>query len=85
MHAKVAIWRYFQYDIFNNSYFNISYRRCMPRTLALRPAGLDHACQGSNMAILLTSLLFVFEISFLSIPCQLFMIILYQVVLWDVM
>ena len=27
--------------------------------------GLDHACQSGNMAILLTSLLFVFEISFL--------------------
>ena len=30
-------------------------------------AGLDHACQSGNMAILLTSLLFVFEISFLPI------------------
>ena len=47
------------------SYFNVSYRRCMPRTLAWRRAGLDHACQSGNMAILLTSLLFVFEISFL--------------------
>ena len=47
------------------SYFNFSYRRCMPRTLAWRRAGLDHACQSGNMAILLTSLLFVFEISFL--------------------
>ena len=28
-------------------------------------AGLDHACQSGNMAMLLTSLLFVFEISFL--------------------
>ena len=37
----------------------------MPRTLAWRRAGLDHACQIGNMAILLTSLLFVFEISFL--------------------
>ena len=37
----------------------------MPRTLAWRLAGLDHACQSSNRAILLTSLLFVFEISFL--------------------
>ena len=37
----------------------------MPRTLAWRRAGLDHACQSGNMAILLTSLLFVFEISFL--------------------
>ena len=42
----------------------MSYRRCMPRTLAWRWAGLDHACQSGNMAILLTSLLFVFEISF---------------------
>ncbi len=39
------------------------YRRCMPRTLAWRRAGLDHACQCGNMAILLTSLLLVFEIS----------------------
>ena len=30
-----------------------------------RGAGLIHACQSGNMAILLTSLLFVFEISFL--------------------
>ena len=34
----------------------------MPRTLAWRRAGLDHACQSGNMAILLTSLLFLFEI-----------------------
>ena len=33
----------------------------MPRTRA----GLDHACQSGNMAILFTSLLFVFEIFFL--------------------
>ena len=31
-----------QYDIFKKSYFNVSYRRCMPHTLALRRAGLDH-------------------------------------------
>ena len=37
----------------------------MPRTLAWRRAGLDRAWQSDNMAILLTSLLFVFEISFL--------------------
>ena len=37
----------------------------MPLTLAWRQAGLDHACQSGNMAILLTSILFVFEISFL--------------------
>ena len=37
----------------------------MPRTLAGRRAGLAHACQSGNMAMLLTSLLFVFEISFL--------------------
>ena len=37
----------------------------MPRTLAWRRAGLDHACQSGNMEIVLTSLLFVFEISFL--------------------
>ncbi len=47
------------------SYFNVSYRRCMSRTLAWRRADLDHACQSADMAILLTSLLFVFEISFL--------------------
>ena len=47
------------------SYFNVSYRRCMPRTLTWRRAGLDHACQSCKMAILLTSLLFVFDISFL--------------------
>ena len=34
----------------------------MPRMLAWRRAGLDHACQSGNMAIVLTSLLFVFEI-----------------------
>ena len=33
----------------------------MPRTLAWRRAGLDHAYQSGNMAILLTSLLFVFK------------------------
>ena len=48
-----------------NSYFNVSHRRCMPRTLSWRLAGLAHACQSGNMAMLLTSLLFVFEISFL--------------------
>ena len=53
------------YDLFKKSYFNVSYRRCMPPTLAWRREGLDHACQSGNMAILLTSLLFVFEISFL--------------------
>ena len=42
----------------------VSYRRCMPRTLAWRWEGLGRACQSGNMAILLTSLLFVFEISF---------------------
>ena len=47
------------------SYFNVSYRRCMPHTLAWRQAGLAHACQSGNMAMLLTSYLFVFEISFL--------------------
>ena len=50
---------------FKKTYFNVSYRRCMPHTLAWRRSGLDHACQSGNMAILLTSLLFVFEISFL--------------------
>ena len=54
------IIRYFQ-----KSYFNVSYHRCMLRTLAWRRAGLDHACQSSNMAMLLNSILFVFEISFL--------------------
>ena len=34
------------------SYFNVSYRRCMPRTLAWRRAGLSHACQSGNMAML---------------------------------
>ena len=48
-----------------NSNFNVSYRRHMPRMLAWRRAGLGHSCQSGNMAILLTSLLFVFEISFL--------------------
>ena len=48
------------------SYFDdVSYCRCMPRTLAWRRTGLDHACQIGNMAIFLTSLLFVVEISFL--------------------
>ena len=37
----------------------------MPRTLAWRLAGLGHACQSGSMAILLTSLRFVFKISFL--------------------
>ena len=37
----------------------------MPRTLAWRRAGLCHACQSGNMAILLTSLFFVFTISLL--------------------
>ena len=37
----------------------------MPRTLAWRRADLDRACQSGNMTILLTSLLFVFEFSFL--------------------
>ena len=49
---------------FKNSHFNVSYRRCMLRTLAWRRAGLGHACQSGNMAILLTSLFFVFTISF---------------------
>ena len=53
----------------NNTIFSkkatFSDRRCMPRTLAWRRAGLDHACQSGKMAILLTSLLFVFEILFL--------------------
>ena len=53
----------------NNTIFSkrlfVSYRRCMPRTLAWRRAGLDHACESGNMATLLTSLLFVFEILFL--------------------
>ena len=39
---------------FKKSYFTVSYRRCMLRTLAWRRAGLGHACQSSNMAILLT-------------------------------
>ena len=60
LHVDATIIRSFQKD-----YFNVSYRRCMPRTLAWRRAGLHHACQSSNMAILLTSLLFGFEISFL--------------------
>ena len=37
----------------------------MPRMLAWRRAALGHACQSGNMAILLTSLLFVFKILFL--------------------
>ena len=37
----------------------------MPRTLAWRRASLDRACQSGNMAILLTSLLFVIEILYL--------------------
>ena len=37
----------------------------MPRTLAWRWAVLDRAFQSGNMTILLTSILFVFEISFL--------------------
>ena len=62
-----------QYNLFKKSYFNVSYRRCMPHTLAWRWAGLDHACQSGNMAIVLTSLLFVFEISILPLEvlCQL--------------
>ena len=59
------MWMQQQFDLFKRSYFNVSYRRCMPRTLAWWRAGLDHACQSGNMAILLTSLLFVFEILFL--------------------
>ena len=59
------MWMQQQYDLFKKRNFNVSYRRCMPRTLAWRRAGLDHACQSGSMAILLTSLLFVFEISFL--------------------
>ena len=59
------MWMQQQYDLLKKSYFNVSYRRCMPRTLAWRRARLDHACQSGNMAILLTSLLFVFEILFL--------------------
>ena len=51
------MWMQQQYDLFKKSYFNVSYRRCMPRTLAWRRAGLDHACQSGNMAILLTSLM----------------------------
>ncbi len=54
---------------FKKSYFKIYYRRCILLTLAWRRAGLDHACQSGNMAILLTSLLFVFEISFLPKYC----------------
>ena len=37
----------------------------MPRTLAWGREGLGHAWQNGNMAILLTSLLFVFKILFL--------------------
>ena len=50
---------------FKKSYFNVSDRRCMPRRLGWQRSGPDHACQSGNMAILLTSLLFVFEILFL--------------------
>ena len=45
---------------FKKSYFNIPYRRCMQRTLAWQ-ALVMHA----KVATLLTSLLFVFKISFL--------------------
>ena len=31
------------------SSFKVSYRRCMPCTLAWRRAGLGHACQSGNM------------------------------------
>ncbi len=49
-----------------------------------RRAGLDHACQSGNMAILLTSLLFVFEISFLpKYRVNYYDYII--VVLWDIM
>ena len=37
----------------------------MPRTLAWRWAGRGRACQSGNMAILLTSLYFVFKKKFL--------------------
>ena len=58
----------------------------MLRTLAWRRAGLDHACQSGNMAILLTLLLFVCEISFLPkyrVNC--YDNNYYKVVLWDIM
>ena len=58
------MWMQQQYDLFKKSYFNVSYRRCMLHTLAWRRAGL-----GDNMAILLTSLLFLFKISFLPKYC----------------
>ena len=72
---------------FQKEHFNVSYRRCMPRTLAWGLAGLGHECQIGNMAILLTSLLFVFEISFLPISTVSTIMIrpYYKVVLWDIM
>ena len=47
---NVYMWMQQKYDLFKKSYFNASYRRCMPRMLAWRRAGLDHACQSDNMA-----------------------------------
>ena len=57
------------YDLFRQSYFNGSYRRYMPCTLAWWRAGLVHACQSGNMVILLTSLFFVSTILFLPKYC----------------
>ena len=57
-----TIIRYLQ----TKSHFNVSKFPSMYATRVSLAAGrLDHACQCGNMAILLTSLVFVFEISFL--------------------
>ena len=57
----------------------------MPRMLAWRRSGIHHARQSVNMAILLTSLLFVFEISFLLKYRVNYYDYYYKVVLWDIM
>ena len=50
-HVDATIIRTFH---FKKSYFNVSYRRCMPCTLAWRRAGLEHACQSGNIVDFIT-------------------------------
>ena len=50
---------------FRNSYFHVSYGRLVPGMLAREHPGLGDACQSDEMATLLNSLFFVFNIFFL--------------------
>ena len=55
--------------------------------VGLAAAGLGHACQSGNMAIVLTSFFFVFKMSFLPKYRANYYdySVYYKVVLWDIM